>query len=161
VEGRALSDRVALRLGTRDDREFLLDLAATTFAELGDYRTTIASWLDAPEVVTIVASDGTARLGFALVAARRAIGFGRRPSAELLAIALVPAARGQGVGSLLLRRAELVARGFDADEMRLHTADSNVHAQGFFGAAGYARRRSRAMTYPNGQGALELGRALR
>ncbi len=157
----ALHDRVELRLGRTEDRAFVLDLAAATFAELGDYRATMASWLDAPEVVTLIVSVDGVRLGFALVAARRPIGFARRPSAELLAIALEPGARGRGLGALLLERAELVARGFDAEEMRLHTADSNLRAQGFFGAAGYARRRSRPLTYPNGQHALELARPLR
>ena len=152
---------ILLRLARDEDRAFILELCARTFAELGDYRDTVASWLDGADTVSVVAGDARERLGMAILAARRAIGFGRRPTAELLAIALVPAARGRGVGRLLLGRAERVARGWDATEMRLHTADSNVRAQRFFTAAGYAPRPSGTTAYPSGETALAYARSLR
>jgi len=144
-----------------EDRAFIVELTCGTFAELGDYRATVLAWLDGPDTVAVVATGAGERLGFALVAARRTIGFGRRPSAELLAIALPLPARGRGVGRLLLERAELVARGWGADEMRLHTADSNHHAQRFFAAAGYVRVASATSVYPSGETALPFARALR
>ncbi|MEW6268946.1 MAG: GNAT family N-acetyltransferase [Thermodesulfobacteriota bacterium] len=153
--------RVELRLGREDDRDFIVELAAATFAALGDYRATMSSWLAAADVGAVVATEGGERLGFALVAARRAIGFARRPTGELLAIALVPARQGRGIGRMLLERAELVARGWRAAEMRLHTAESNVRAQRFFAAAGYRRHPSRPSVYPSGEQALEMVKPLR
>lgn len=152
---------IELRLARDDDRAFIVELCTRTFADLGDYRDTVASWLDGQDAVAIIALALDERLGFALLAARRAIGFGRRPSAELLAIALVPGARGRGVGRRLLARAELVARGWDATEMRLHTADSNARAQRFFAAAGYEPRPAGTSAYPSGETALAYVRALR
>jgi ribosomal protein S18 acetylase RimI-like enzyme len=154
-------DGIALRLARDEDRGFIVELCARTFADLGDYRETVASWLDGSETVSVVAGEAQQRLGMAILAARRAIGFGRRPAAELLAIALVPAARGRGIGRLLLERAERVARGWDATEMRLHTADSNLRAQRFFAAAGYAPRPSGTTAYPSGETALAYARSLR
>ena len=154
-------ESVELRLGRLEDRDFVVELAVDTFATLGDYRATMQSWLDGPDSVAIIANERGERLGFALLAARRAIGFGRRPHAELLAIALLARARGRGIGRLLLERAELVARGWDADEMRLHTAGSNLRAQRFFRAAGYEPRVSGTSTYPSGESALALAHALR
>ena len=152
---------IALRLARPEDRSFIVDLCARTFASLGDYRATVASWLDGPDTVGIVAGAADERVGLALLAARRAIGFGRRPAAELLAIALVPAARGRGVGRLLLARAERIARAWDASELRLHTADSNLRAQRFFSAGGYQPRPSATSAYPSGETALAYARALR
>src|SRR3569832_254787 len=88
------TDGIALRLARDEDRGFIVDLCARTFASLGDYRATVTSWLDGPDSVGIVADQASERIGIALLAARRAIGFGRRPAAERLAIALGPAARG-------------------------------------------------------------------
>jgi ribosomal protein S18 acetylase RimI-like enzyme len=152
---------ILLRLGAPDDRPFIVDLCTRTFADLGDYRDTVASWVDGSDAVAVLAEESQRRLGVALLAVRRAIGFGRRPSAELLAIALAPAARGRGIGRLLLERAERVARGWDATEMRLHTADSNLRAQRFFAAAGYVRRESATSAYPSGETALAYARSLR
>lgn len=155
------ADAVELRLARGEDRDFVVDLAVETFSPLGDYRATMQSWLDGPDSVAIIAEEGGVRLGFALLAARRAIGFGRRLSAELLAIALEPRARGRGIGRRLLARAELVARGWDADEMRLHTAASNERAQRFFAAAGYVPREAGPSAYPSGEAALAFAHALR
>ncbi|MBY0275043.1 GNAT family N-acetyltransferase [Candidatus Binatia bacterium] len=152
---------IAIRLARIEDRGFILELCARTFADLGDYRATVAGWLDGTDTVGIVAGTAPHQLGAALLAARRAIGFGRRPAAELLAIALHPGARGQGIGRLLLERAERIARGWDATEMRLHTADSNLRAQRFFSAAGYEPRPAKTTAYPSGETALAFARSLR
>jgi ribosomal protein S18 acetylase RimI-like enzyme len=111
-------------------------------------------------VVSVVATENGVRCGFALVAPRRKIGFRRRTTAELIAIAVTEEARGRGVGRSLLERAEVIARTWNAREIRLHTADSNAVARGFFAAAGYRRLDSRHTFYPNGQTAIELGRSL-
>jgi ribosomal protein S18 acetylase RimI-like enzyme len=62
---------------------------------------------------------------------------------------------------MLLERAERLARGFDADEIRLHTAASNLRAQRFFIKAGYVLSDGGPSSYPNGEAALAFVHALR
>lgn len=151
---------VSCRIGRAEDRDYITGLAARTFVDFGDYRAIIDQWLDAPRVSSLLLEESDERRGFALVAEHRALGFWRSPSAELVAIALEPDARGRGLGSLLLQAAEAAACGFGAREMRLHTADQNHVARVFFAAAGYREREGRTTYYPNGQPAIELRRSL-
>lgn len=139
----------------------MVALAERTFVDFGEYRSIIEQWLDAPRVQSFLLTEAGARVGFALVAQHRGLGFWRSVSAELVAIALEPAARGRQLGRVLLRAVEDAAIGWDAEEMCLHTASENTVAQAFFGTAGYRVREGRVSYYPNGQPALELRRSLR
>lgn len=152
--------RPVCRAGGDDDHDYMVELAERTFVDFGDYRMIIEEWLSAPRVQSVVLDDRGERLGFALVAQHRGLGFWRATSAELVAIALEPRARGRRLGSLLLRAAEDEARRWSAHEMKLHTAIQNRVARSFFHAAGYRVREGRATFYPNGQPALELRRRL-
>lgn len=148
------------REGGEADREYMLGLAERTFVDFGDYRSIIDQWLDAPRVTSLLLVEAGVRVGFAIVAQHRGLGFWSRVSAELVAIALDPAAQGRGLGAVLLRAAEDEARRFDAHEMCLHTATENHVARSFFATAGYGLREGRSSHYPNGQPALELRRSL-
>jgi len=139
----------------------MLALAEKTFLDFGDYRQIIDQWLDAPRVQSFLLVEGGVRVGFALVAQHRSLGFWRSVSAELVAIALEPGARRRRLGSLLLRAVEDAALGWDAHEICLHTATANTVAQAFFDVAGYRVREGRVSYYPNGQPALELRRSLK
>jgi len=150
-----------LRRGARADRAYVIALARECFARFGDYGEIIARWLDASGAVTVIAHDGDARVGFALIAPHRWLGIFRPRFAELVAIAVEPERRARGVGRCLLERAELVARTWDAAEVRLHTAQENGGAQRFFARAGYRRVPADPSYYPNGQEALEMARVLR
>ncbi len=138
----------------------MVELAGRTFVDLGDYRSIIEHWLDAPRVRGLLAVEGGVTQGFALVARHRGVGFFRSVRAELVAIALEPDARGRGIGAQLLRAAEREAVDFGAGEMWLHTADENRVARAFFAAAGYRPKLGRQTSYPNGQSAIELRREL-
>jgi ribosomal protein S18 acetylase RimI-like enzyme len=151
---------ISLRRGAVDDHPYVISLATRAFAEFGEYDEIIAEWLGSSGVVSIIATEVGARRGFALVAPRRALGFRRSVGAELVAIAVSEAARGRGVGRALLERAELIARTWAANEMRLHTAVSNLGAQRFFSSAGYRSRETTESFYPNGQRALEFAKPL-
>jgi len=152
---------LSLRRGGPEDRRFIVTLAMRAFADFGDYDEIISEWLDSPGVVSILAVEGSARRGFALVAPRRTIGFRRTSTAELIAIAVNEAARGQGVGRSLLERVELIAQTWASSEVRLHTAVSNSGARRFFGNAGFRVIDTAEAFYPNGQRALELRKSLR
>jgi len=144
----------------QEDRDFMVALAEDTFVDFGDYRAIIDQWLDAPRVERLLLVEAGRRVGFALVAQHRGLGFWRSVSAELVAIALEPDARGRRLGSQLLRAAEDEARAWQAHEMRLHTALENTVARSFFATAGYREREGRITHYPNGQRAIELRRSL-
>lgn len=152
---------VSLRRGDRGDRGFIVGLARDTFVAFGEYGEIVSRWLDASGAVSIVARAGERRIGFAVIAPHRLLGVLRPRFAELVAIAVEPGNRTRGVGRCLLERAELIARTWDAGEVRLHTAHENAIAQRFFSRAGYRPLDSAPSFYPNGQSALEMARALR
>lgn len=163
-----ISGPVVLRRGESVDHPWIIGLARECFVGFGDYGEIIARWLEVRAVVSIVAedapgpsSDPPRRLGFAIVAPHRPLGFGRVRTAELVAIVVVPGGRARGVGRCILERAELLARGWDAGQMRLHTARENVGAQRFFRRAGYEIRHGSPAFYPRGQAAWEMSRRLR
>jgi ribosomal protein S18 acetylase RimI-like enzyme len=79
---------------------------------------------------TFVACRGEELLGFAVVHVNGT-------HAELSAIAVDEHARGLGIGSRLLARAERAAYHAGARELGLHTADSNVSALEMFAKHGY------------------------
>lgn len=160
VTGQGAALCLTLRRGDRRDRRWILALARTTFAELGDYREIITRWLDASGVVSVVAMRGEIRVGFALIAPHRPIALLRPRVAELVGIAVQARARAAGVGRCLLERAELVARTWGAREVRLHTAITNDGARRFFARAGYRQLDSEPSYYPRGQEAVEMGRVL-
>jgi GNAT superfamily N-acetyltransferase len=157
----ALPADLVCRPGVTQDADFIIEVAAATFAELGDYRTIITQWLAEPAVSSAIACRGHEKHGFALVACHRPLGFRRRVTAELVAIAVVEGSRARGIGGLLLAGAEAIARGWDASEMRLHTARRNLVAQRFFARAGYQARKAATTSYPSGEPALALSRRLR
>jgi ribosomal-protein-alanine N-acetyltransferase len=154
---------VQLRRGGRADRDYMIALARDCFVRFGDYGEIIARWLEASGAVSVIAEAASDRVGFAIVAPHRRFGiaFLRPRFAELVAIAVEPGARTRGIGRSLLDRAELVARGWNAPEVRLHTARENGVAQRFFDRAGYRRIQAQPSYYPNGQEALEMARPLR
>ena len=123
---------LVLRRGGPGDVDYILSLAKTTFADFGDYEEIVRHWLGVSGTVSIVAIEGEVRRGFAVVARRRHVGFRRSCGAELIAIAVNEEARARGLGRSLLERAELIARTWDAEEVRLHTATTNVVAQRLF-----------------------------
>ena len=138
----------------------MVELAASTFVDFGDYRAIIEQWLDTPRVASLILTGEKERSGFALIAWHRRLGFIGPVIAELVAIVVESDMRGQGLGRLLLEAAEETARDWRAREMRLHTASENSTARAFFSAAGYRESAGSRATYPNGQLALELRRPL-
>lgn len=159
---------VVLRRGGVADHPWIIALARDCFAGFGEYGEIIARWLEVRAVVSVVAEEAPAaelepprRMGFAIVAPHRTFGLRRVRTAELVAIVVVPGGRARGVGRCILERAELLARGWDAGQMRLHTARENVSAQRFFRRAGYEIRHGSPAFYPRGQAAWEMSRRLR
>lgn len=85
---------------------------------------------------------------------------GSFPKAELMAIAVVPGDQRRGIGKMLLRYMEELARSLGIKEMVIHTATINRMAQGFFAKNGYIRRGIVDSYYPMGQEAMEMSKPL-
>jgi len=81
--------------------------------------------------------------------------------AEILTLAVVPAARRRGLGGTLLASAMAAARGRGAMAMFLEVAEYNAAARALYAAAGFAEAGRRKRYYPDGADALVLRRDLR
>lgn len=150
-----MGSHIELRRAEAADEDFVLDLAAFSFAELGDYRAILAGWFSHPGVRTTLALSDGKPVGFSMLAFVRGED-DRRPTADLVAIAVVPAARRCGVAGALLTHILGVAR-FDAvllraaDVIRLEVADGNAAARALFTAAGFHHRPRGDGRYPSGE----------
>ncbi len=80
--------------------------------------------------------------------------------AELLTVAVLPAARGAGVGAALLGAAIAEAARRGAGRMFLEVAEGNAAARALYDRHGFAPVGRRRNYYPDGSHALVLSRAL-
>ncbi|MCO6418874.1 GNAT family N-acetyltransferase [Siccirubricoccus sp. KC 17139] len=93
--------------------------------------------------------------GRGFILARAAAG-----EAEILTLAVVPAARRRGCGAALLGAALGLAAGLGAEAMFLEVAASNEAAQALYAGAGFLPVGRRRRYYADGGDALVLRRAL-
>ena len=80
--------------------------------------------------------------------------------AEILALAVAPAARRQGCGAALLAAAEARAAALGARVMHLEVAEHNHAARALYGRAGYGAAGRRRAYYRDGGDALLLSKPL-
>lgn len=80
--------------------------------------------------------------------------------AEILTLAVVPEARRQGHGAVLLAAAMARAAAQGARVMFLEVAEGNAAARALYAAAGFAAVGRRQRYYPDGSDALVLRRAV-
>ena len=151
--------RAFLRAGGPGDAPFVAELARTAFSTYGEYDRVLPHWLGTRGVATVVAEDGGTPAGFAMLGMRPGLHLGR-PDAELLAVAVAAPARRRGIGRALVREMIAIAERWRVRGIRLHTADTNVVAQGLFAGEGFLAEASREGFYPNGQGAVAMRRPL-
>ncbi|WP_239451728.1 GNAT family N-acetyltransferase, partial [Elioraea rosea] len=115
-----------------------------------------ASLLSQPGRLALIASAGAEPVGLLLLGLAA-------DEAEVLTLAVVPAARRGGVGRALLGRAADVAAGRGARRMFLEVAERNAAGRALYAAAGFseiARRRAYYAHASGRQDALVLARAL-
>ncbi len=148
-----------LDLGIRShrpsDKAFIAALAGEAFGEYspGSSRHTV-SMSEEPHARTWLVVRGERRLGFAVMRP------GSDRVARLDAIAVAPAARGRGMGRLLLRHVEAQARALGAVRIELATAEANLAALDLFLKEGFSIVRTRRRYYPRGQNAHILEKNL-
>lgn len=80
--------------------------------------------------------------------------------AEILTLAVVPAARRRGLGAALLAAAMAAARARGAEAMFLEVAEGNAAARALYRSFGFAEVGRRRRYYPDGSDALVLRRGL-
>jgi ribosomal-protein-alanine N-acetyltransferase len=144
-----LATAVRIRALRAADTQFVSSLANAAFSEFSPEPARSTLWM-AEHFVTLVAERGKLQLGFVVVRIER------DRLAELVAIAVLETERGRGVGSALLRAAEIRARAGGATGVALHTADANVAALELFLKRGFRIRRRLRRYYVRVFDACEL-----
>jgi ribosomal protein S18 acetylase RimI-like enzyme len=139
-------------------------LAATAYQDLGDYDRILPSWLVHPGVLGYISeARDKRRRGFLL------LGFYEEPDsppdtfiADLLALAVDPGYRRQGVGRALLRHAVAIARSagrrHHIREIRLTVAHDNAVGQHLYTTDGFRVVDDDHGSYDGGQRAIRMSR---
>ena len=154
-----------IRRAEIQDQPWIIATGAEAYRELGDYTRILPSWLEQPGVLSWIDHDvhgrgrGFAMLGFYMEEVARS----QQVVADLLALAVLPAFQGKGIGTRLLHHvievAERVAPSSHITQLRLTVAEDNVGAQRL-----YARNEftivDGSATYDRGQRALRMVRTL-
>jgi ribosomal protein S18 acetylase RimI-like enzyme len=155
VRAAALPTKVQLRRALPSDLAALVALENASFSgdKLSPQR--IRHWLHAHNAIVLVAVSGANLLGSCLVI-RRA----DSPAARLYSIAIAAAARGQGLGGKLLKKAESVARAAGSAAMRLEVAAGNSAAIGLYQKLGYREFGRKCAYYEDGQDAVRMQKRL-
>jgi len=144
-----------LRRATLTDLDSLFALENASFSSDKLSRARLRHWIQAAHGILLVAVDGSTLLGAALTFTRR-----DSPAARLYSIAIAEAARGQGLGTRLLRRTEQEARKAGFKSMRLEVAVGNTHAIALYHKLGYVTFGHKRGFYEDGQDAVRMQKAL-
>jgi ribosomal protein S18 acetylase RimI-like enzyme len=166
-ENGALPAGLRIRRGSAADVELVRSIAVDVFSRFGDYGRILPGWLLHDGVLTHVAEEGALpgpvqKLGYTM------LGFYPVPKeifvADLLAIAVAPAAQGRGVGRHLLEHAiahvRSAKRRLPLREMRLSVAEDNLRARRMFEKYGFHVLEGDHGWYDGGQLALHMTRAV-
>jgi ribosomal protein S18 acetylase RimI-like enzyme len=155
---------MAIRPARPADFLFIQDLAARSFARLGDYQRVVPQWLETDGVSAFIAEERGEAVGFALVGFFRDDAAPTVWTADLLAIAVAPAAQSRGIGRRLLDHAIAQARAARrrraVREMRLSVAEDNERARSLFLTAGFVEVPGDHGRYDRGQRAIHMRRTL-
>lgn len=139
---------MSLRAASREESPALAALHATAFEH---------PW-SAPEIDALMASPGVFALivdGEGFILCRAIAG-----EAEILTLAVDPAARRRGAGRALVEAAAGLAEGLESDTLFLEVAHDNVAALALYDSAGFARVGLRRGYYASGADAVVMSRTL-
>ena len=150
--------KVSFRKANSRDLPFITELSEQVFSPYGPYDEIVARWASFPQITTVVTEERSLSRGFAML--NPMLEGQSFPKAELMAIAVVPEYQRRGIGKMLLRHMEELARSLGIGEIVIHTATMNRAAQGFFVKNGYIRRGLVDCYYPMGQEAMEMSKTL-
>ncbi len=151
------------------DHPWIIATGAEAYHDLGDYTRILPSWLEQPGVLAWIDADlqgrgrGFAMLGFYMEDPTGTGTGATQVVADLLALAVLPAQQGRGIGGKLLAHvievAERVAPSSQIPSLRLTVAETNTGAQRLYARSGF-RIIDGSATYDRGQRALRMARPL-
>jgi ribosomal protein S18 acetylase RimI-like enzyme len=149
------SASVRLRSAAPADLAALLALENASFSGDRISARRMRHWIGASNAILLVASRSGELIGSCLVLTRA-----DSPAARLYSIAISKTARGQGLGSKLLRKAETLAREGGSSAMRLEVAAGNSAAIALYQKLGYQVFGRKTAYYEDGQDALRMQKTL-
>jgi ribosomal protein S18 acetylase RimI-like enzyme len=142
-------------------------ISESVFEDYGEYGKIVAKFFTSQGVTTYVARVGTDVVGFIMLGFLPwsvGAGEGNPWIADLLAIAVVPERRRQGIGSALMQRMfELVGEmgdWRDVKEIQLTCAEGNQVGLDFFSRYGFSVIDPRHGSYSGGQAAVRMAKKL-
>lgn len=151
------------------DHPWIVATGAEAYHDLGDYTRILPSWLEQPGVLAWIDADlhgrgrGFAMLGFYMEDPTGTGAGATHVVADLLALAVLSAQQGRGIGGKLLAHvievAERVAPSSQISALRLTVAETNTGAQRLYARSGF-RIVDGCATYDRGQRALRMARPL-
>jgi ribosomal protein S18 acetylase RimI-like enzyme len=152
-----------IRSGSIRDEDFVRLLSSKVFSLYGDYGTLLPEWMVHPAVMTYIAEEDGRPVGFTMLGLYvpdRTRGY----VADLLAIAVMPAAQGRGLGKQLLDHAistaRTLGRRMPVREIRLDVADTNQRGRSLFATRGFELAEEDHGFYQGGQRALRMRKKL-
>jgi len=158
-----LNRSIRIRGAFPDDLPFLRSLALEAFSIYGDYETILTDFFLSKGVHTYVVEETRNRLAVPVGILMMVI---RKPKrrdpyfAEIVAIAVERAYRGNGSGSRMVEFAKQWPLRFSGEisipEVHLSVAETNAQGLSFFERHGFEILRKEPWNYPAGQGALRM-----
>ena len=151
--------QVQIRYASRQDRDFVEELAGKVFSQYGSYNRYLTDWFDTGEITTLIGEVDDEPVGLLMLVAYPNPTKRTEAVADLLAIAVEPRFQSRGLGTILLERAISEARRLPCPVpvrvMHLSVADTNARAQRLFARRGFRLTRGEGV-YPAGQRALHM-----
>jgi ribosomal protein S18 acetylase RimI-like enzyme len=156
---------LVVRSAQHEHDDWIRELGIAAYAPLGDYEQALGAWLAQPGVQRLVAFTAGKPVGFLLLGFTSASDLpAGQLIADIVAIAVEPAARGTGVGRKLLACAVDVAMAAaehaPVTGLRLTVAEDNAPARHLFSTTDFVVHDPDHGRYDQGQRALRLERRL-
>jgi len=146
-----------IRKAKAPDLDALLQLEQSSFTSDLLSRRRMLHWIKAENGILLVAmSNDNTLLGYCLGILRR-----NSSTARLYSLATAAAARGRGIGSMLIKRAEQEARKQGCSVLRLEVAESNTGALALYTKLGYVQFDFVPGFYEDGQNAVRMQKNLK
>ena len=151
--------RIRIRPACPSDVEYIRGLSRRAFSLFGPYEEILTRWFESGVTRSVLALLGETPAGFIMLGPSWSGPYPRSAS-ELLAIAVEPGVRRQGIGDLLVREAEKMAKALEVSRLVLFTALENSAARRLFIRHGFVPVEVRKAFYPRGQDAMMMEREI-
>ena len=155
----AQRDPIHIGPASPKDLNFIEALSGKAFKKYGNYQKVISQWFQSELTETIMGRMEGKPVGFAMIGHME----DEVPApkvCELLAIAVEPDKRQQGIGQRLLKAVHNRATEWKMERIVLHTAKENHPARSLFTRNGFIPWGVKIRFYPAGQDALVLSKKI-